>query len=146
MSALDRVSFKTPTQTTGSPNRPSPTTSAGLKQPSINNGRITRSLIQTTTHPCHFTSTVRMIPYATTPPRHRLRISTRTRRTAGRPSLVAKVGAIRLAELAGRVAVTRKLLLAPLSALLHQQLPPTLKLVVKVAGRAAAMQAVKEVG
>lgn len=72
---------------------------------------------------------VRMTLSATTPPRHRLKISTRTRRTAGHLSLVAKVGATRPAQLARRVTVARKLLQAPLL-----QVP----LALKEADRAAA--------
>ena len=127
ISSLLRASFNPPTQTIGLPNRPCPTTSSGLRQPSINNGPTTKNPIRSTTRPCHFTSTAPMIPYGTTPPRHRLRISTRTRRTAGRPLRAATVGANRLGKPAGPVATTHPLL----PALLPRLRPARLKLMVK---------------
>lgn len=86
-----------------------------------------------------------MIPNATTPPRHRLKISIPTRRTAGPLLLAVKGGATRLGQLAGRVVVARKVLLA----LLPLQIAPkaaareAVKEAVKVVDKAAARVAIK---
>lgn len=112
-------------QTIGSLNLPFPATLAGLKQLSINNGATIRSRIRNRTRHYHSTLMVRTILYATIPARRRLKISIRTRRTAGHLSLVAKDGATRPAQLVGRVVLARKL------GLTLRQTPPALKAVVK---------------
>ena len=106
---LPRASFNPPTQTIGSPSRRCPTTWAGLKQPSINNGQTIRNPIQSTTRLCPPTQMAHTIPNATTPPRPQSRILTPTRRTAGHPLLAAKVGATRAGKPVGRVATMGKL-------------------------------------
>lgn len=78
-----------------------------------------------------------MTLYATTPPRHRLKISIRTRRTAGHLLPVARVGATRPGHLVSRATAARVLLLAPLSHLLQLPPPPlprSLALLVPVVG------------
>lgn len=74
-----------------------------------------------------------MIPNATTPPRHQLKISIPTRHTAGPLLLAAEAGAIRLGQLAGRALVARKLLLARLP--LRTALKEAVKEAVKEAAR-----------
>lgn len=73
----------------------------------------------------------RMLPRETTSHRHQLKISIRTRRTAGHLLLVAKVGVTRLPQLAERITIV-------------SQLPKeAVKVVVKVADKVADKIAVR---